>query len=88
MAFGAELSNNVLRNIRVSYGSVAPAPLRARHVETFLEGKTLDDAVIAGAVEEALKDVTPIDDVRASSWYRNHLVQVFTRRLLADVADR
>ena len=87
MAISAERHNNVLHNVRVAMGAVAPTPIRAWHMEEALEGRELDAATIEAAVERALEDAVPIDDVRASAWYRNHLVGVFARRLLNDVAE-
>jgi CO/xanthine dehydrogenase FAD-binding subunit len=66
-------------------GSVAPTPLRARHVEAALEGKPLDPATIAAAVAATAQDAKPIDDVRASAWYRGHLVRVFVEEVLNDL---
>jgi len=59
--------------------------LRARHVEAALEGKLLDAASIAAAVAGTAADAKPIDDVRASAWYRSHLVRVFLEEVLNDV---
>ncbi len=85
LALGARLSNGKLSEVRVAMGSVAPTPLRARHVEAVLEGKALDAASIAAAVASAAEDAKPIDDVRASAWYRGHLVRVFVEEVLNDV---
>jgi CO/xanthine dehydrogenase FAD-binding subunit len=59
--------------------------LRARHAEAALEGQLLDAATIAAAVAAAAEDAKPIDDVRASAWYRGHLVRVFVEEVLDDV---
>ncbi len=85
VAVGARISGGRLSGVRVAMGSVAPTPLRARHVEAALEGKPLDAATIAAAVEAAGQDAKPIDDVRASAWYRSHLVRVFVEEVLNDV---
>ncbi len=85
VALGARLQAGVLHDVRVAMGSVAPTPLRARHVERALEGRKLDAATIAAAVEAAGEDARPIDDVRASAWYRGHLVRVFVEEVLNDV---
>jgi CO/xanthine dehydrogenase FAD-binding subunit len=85
VALGARLAGGRLSDVRVAMGSVAPTPLRARHVEAALEGKPLDAATIAAAVAATAQDAKPIDDVRASAWYRGHLVKVFVEEVLNDV---
>jgi CO/xanthine dehydrogenase FAD-binding subunit len=85
VALGARVADGRLSNVRVAMGSVAPTPLRAVHVEAALEGKLLDAATIAAAVAAAADDAKPIDDVRASAWYRGHLVRVFLEEVLNDV---
>ena len=80
------ISDGVIQNARVAIGAVAPIPLRARETEAVLEGKELDEALIELAVETASREVKPIDDVRASSWYRKHLTGVYIRRALSHVA--
>ena len=85
VAFGARVTDGRLGEVRVALGSVAPTPLRARHVEAALEGQPLHAATIAAAVARAADDVRPIDDVRASAWYRGHLVRVFLQEVLDEV---
>ncbi|HUX27095.1 MAG TPA: xanthine dehydrogenase family protein subunit M, partial [Burkholderiales bacterium] len=85
VAIGARVANGRLSDVRVAMGSIAPTPLRARHVEAALEGKPLDTATIAAAVAGTADDAKPIDDVRASAWYRSHLVRVFVEEVLNDV---
>ena len=84
VAVGARVDGGRLSGVRVAMGSVAPTPLRARRVEAALEGKPLDTATIAAAVAAATEDAKPIDDVRASAWYRGHLVKVFVEEVLND----
>ena len=84
-ALGARIADGRLHDVRVAMGSVAPTPLRARHVEAALEGNPLDAAAIAAAVAATTEDVKPIDDVRASAWYRSHLARVFVEEVLNDV---
>ncbi len=81
------LKDDALHAARVAIGAGAPTPLRARQVEAALEGQCLDDALIAKAADLAVEEAVPIDDVRASAWYRTHLIRVFARRLLNDVAN-
>ena len=85
VAIGARVTGGRLVDVRVAMGSVAPTPLRARQVEAALEGKPLAAASIAEAVAAAAQDAKPIDDVRASAWYRGHLVRVFVEEVLNDL---
>ena len=75
---------NVLFHVRLAFGAVAPVPLRATATEAFIEGKTLDDDLIEQAVDILMTEINPIDDVRATAWYRRHLAAVYLRRLLSD----
>ena len=85
VGIGGEMNNGIFRNVRVAMGSVAPTPLRARNVEAALEGKPLNADSIRAAVAATELDAKPIDDVRASAWYRGHLVKVFTEEVLNHV---
>ncbi len=87
VGIGGRLENGSLSGVRVAMGAVAPTPLRARSVEATLEGKTLDAETIRAAAVDAGEQATPIDDVRASAWYRRHLVCVFTEEVLNDVLE-
>lgn len=82
---GGDLRGGVFRNVRVAMGAVAPMPLRARSVEAALEGRRLDADSIRAAVTAIAADARPIDDVRASAWYRAHLARVFTEEALNHV---
>lgn len=85
VALGARVADGRLNDVRVAMGSVGPTPLRACHVEAALEGKSLDATTITAAVAVTAEDAKPIDDVRASAWYRGHLVRVFVEEVLNDV---
>ena len=76
-----------LHDVRVALGAVAPTPLRARRTEALLEGAVLDATLAAQAAQCAAEEATPIDDVRATAWYRKELVHNMTRRMLDDVFD-
>ncbi|NUQ37336.1 MAG: xanthine dehydrogenase family protein subunit M, partial [Caldilineales bacterium] len=54
--------------------------------EALLEGAVLDADVIAVAAAAAANDdAQPIDDVRASAWYRRELLRNMVSRMLEDV---
>jgi CO/xanthine dehydrogenase FAD-binding subunit len=73
-----------LHQVRLALGAVAPTPMRARRAEALLEGKALDPALAEAAARSAADEAQPIDDVRASAWYRKELIHNVTRRMLGD----
>jgi CO/xanthine dehydrogenase FAD-binding subunit len=68
-------------NPRIAYGAMAPTAIRAKAAERALEGKTLDEPGVAGAVAAA-EGTSPATDAIASAWYRREVVGVHLRRLL------
>jgi len=86
VGIGGVQENGGLANARVVYGAVAPTPIRAIKTEAALEGTSLDPASIQAILDVADSEVNPISDVRASDWYRRHLVRVMTEEVLQNVA--
>lgn len=85
IAFAARRdSQGLLHDVRLALGAVAPTPLRARRAEALLEGKAIDPALAEAAARAAAQEAQPIDDVRASAWYRKELLHNMTRRMLSD----
>ena len=67
---------------RIAFGAMGPVPVRARSVESILEGESLDPAVISRAVSAVSRDLSPADDALASAWYRREVAGVHLGRLL------
>lgn len=67
---------------RVAFGSMGPVPLRAKGVESALEGATLDEPGISSALRVATDGLDPADDALASAWYRREVARVHLKRLL------
>jgi aerobic-type carbon monoxide dehydrogenase small subunit (CoxS/CutS family) len=61
---------------RLAFGSVGPTPMRAARAEALLRGQRYSAGLIAEAAELAAGEVSPIDDVRSSAWYRREIVRV------------
>ena len=87
VGIGGRLKDGVLTEVRVAFGAVAPVPLRGRETEAALEGRVVDKATIAVVTAKAAAEISPIDDVRASAWYRRELISTLTGRLLQDVVQ-
>ncbi len=84
---GKNAPTSVLKNVRIAFGAVAPTPLRATATESALEGHHLDAATIEAAAIAARDEVNPIDDVRATAWYRKEMIHNMTKRMLENVAQ-
>lgn len=87
IGLGGVLKDGVLSRVRVAFGAVAATPVRAFQTEAALEGRPLTAATIASAAAVARDEVTPIDDVRATAWYRKELIHNMTKRILDHVAQ-
>jgi CO/xanthine dehydrogenase FAD-binding subunit len=79
--------DGALTNVRVAFGAVAPTPVRAAQTEKALEGRRLDAAAIEDVATIARDEVKPIDDVRATAWYRKEMIHNMTKRMLTHVAQ-
>jgi CO/xanthine dehydrogenase FAD-binding subunit len=62
-----------LSGVRLVVGSVAPTVIRSEPTEQELEGRRPTPDVITAAVAALRADVSPIDDVRGSAWYRREV---------------
>jgi len=74
------------KNAHVGAIGVADRPLRLPAVEQVLNGKAVDEAVIAEADAAASASVDPADDIHASGAYRKALVGVMVERALRRAA--
>jgi carbon-monoxide dehydrogenase medium subunit len=73
-------------NAVVTLGAVAPTIIHASQCEAYLRGKILTEEVISQAALLAVKDATPITDIRSSDQYRRRLVAVLSKSGLTAIA--
>jgi len=73
---------------RVAFGAVAPKPFRSARIENALQGKPLDEALIAEVVAMVADEIRPIDDIRATAAYRTRICEVMLERGLPAARDR
>jgi CO/xanthine dehydrogenase FAD-binding subunit len=73
---------------RVAFGAVAPTPVRARRIESLMNGRALDDALVAEAGKLIAQETAPITDIRASREYRAHMLGVMFERGARAAASR
>ncbi len=80
LALSALPVDGKLTELRVAYGGMAAVPLRVASVETLLEGRAIDETLLAQA-QACLNDaLTPLSDVRASADYRAAVAGNLLRR--------
>ena len=83
VAAAVQMDGNVIKDIRVAFGAVAPTPMRAKKVEEFLKGKEATEANLEAAADIARGECKPISEKhRASEEYRRDMVGVFTKRAI------
>jgi len=80
-AASAEVEGELLKEVRIALGSVAPVVLRCQRTEAALRGRRLDGETLRAGLEELGREVTPIDDVRSTARYRTRVAQNLLREL-------
>jgi carbon-monoxide dehydrogenase medium subunit len=83
-----EGKTKVCKGVRIALGAVAPTPITVPEGEAVLMNKPVDEALIAQAARAAGMQCRPITDLRASLEYRCSMVEVLTRRALAEAYKR
>ncbi|MGZ8755977.1 MAG: FAD binding domain-containing protein [Acidimicrobiia bacterium] len=73
---------------RIAFGAVAAKPMRARRIETLLEGKALDSALVAEAMALVSEETSPITDIRATKEFRLRMAEVMLQRGLQAAVER
>lgn len=81
-------SGNICEDVRIALGAIANTPIYAKKAEKLLIGKKIDTEHIESAAEAAAEESKPIDDIRATAWYRKRMVAILVRRALEDSARR
>jgi CO/xanthine dehydrogenase FAD-binding subunit len=78
-----DAAHHIIEEARIALCAVAPTPVHAKAAEDFLRGKEVRLDVVQEASQLAVQAARPIDDVRGSIAYRQHLVNVLTQRTLS-----
>jgi xanthine dehydrogenase small subunit len=79
-AFGFTLDGDVVREARIAFGGMAATPKRAMLTESFINGKTWNEATLTQAMALLAQDYAPLSDMRASDRYRMKAAQNLLRR--------
>ena len=78
----------VVTQVRIAIGAVAPVPKRVPRAEKSLEGKRLTQALVKQAAQISMDEAISITDTRATALYRKKMVDVLARRALSNSMDQ
>jgi CO/xanthine dehydrogenase FAD-binding subunit len=78
-----QMSGGICREARIAVGAIAPTPLRCLEAEALLMGKRIDRELIALCAKAAIAAGSPVDDRRATAWYRREAGTALVARALA-----
>ena len=82
VAFRAIKKEGVLVGVKIALGSVGPVIISAHNCEKLIEGKKIDEEMLAQIPSAVQADCKPIDDLRSTKEYRSHVVGVFLAEIL------
>jgi aerobic carbon-monoxide dehydrogenase medium subunit len=77
-----------ISSARIALGAAAPVPLLAARAMKVLEGESVSDELFALAGALCAEEALPVSDIRGSAGFRRELVNVLTRRALAEAVAR
>ena len=82
------LDGDTIAQARVALGAAAATPLRARAVETALQGQPLTPQVLRDAAALVTEEIDPLADFRGSAEYKRDMAVVFTQRAIEQAVTR
>jgi len=88
IAVALRMNGNVVEDVKVALGSVAPTPMRAYKTEEFLKGKELTEDVMWEAAKIVRTEVKPITDIRSTAEYRREVSGVILVDALKKAMER
>jgi xanthine dehydrogenase small subunit len=74
-AIKTSVQREIIRDIGLAMGGVAPVPLYMRNTCDYLINKEISHATVSEAIEVAQNEISPISDIRGSAEYKRLLVR-------------
>lgn len=87
VAVRMNLEGQKCKEARIALGAVASTPLRCEKAEAMVQEKEIDRNLITDCAAQAMAAGSPIDDQRATSWYRKQAGTALVARALSQAAD-
>ena len=83
----ASRRRNVIDDVRIALGSVAPVPLRLTEVEQIVKGKPVEPELVQLARKMTTAAIQPIDDIRSTARYRSAVAGNLVAEFLEQLRD-
>jgi CO/xanthine dehydrogenase FAD-binding subunit len=72
--------------VRLVLGGMAANPFVSQKAKEILEGRSLEPELIERVASEVIAETDPVDDVRATAWYRQRAAKALVARVLTQMA--
>jgi CO/xanthine dehydrogenase FAD-binding subunit len=82
IAWAVKEAEGVFHDVKLAVGSCTPMPFRPENVETFLRGREISDAVIAGAIDLIVEEIFRVSGTRPSFVYKIPVLRGLLERIL------
>ncbi len=82
------MDGDILSDVKIALGAVAPTPVRATRAEDVLRGNKINDDLLQKAAQTAFNQCSPIDDVRSSAEYRCKMIEVLVPRAIKQAVEQ
>lgn len=86
VAVRLEMRGKKCNEARIALGSMAPTPLRCQKAEAMLRDKELNRELIKACAAQAINEANPIDDQRATAWYRKQAGAALVAQALSRIS--
>jgi carbon-monoxide dehydrogenase medium subunit len=86
VAVHLHMAGKTCNGARIALGAMAPTPVRCLKAEEMLKDKALDETLITECAAKAVGECNPIDDQRATAWYRRKAGAALVARALTQAA--
>lgn len=82
--FSWRVDSGHFRDVRIAFGGMSATPMLADFTNAAMEGKPVNAATVREALAALDDDFSPIDDLRATAWYRMTVSQNMLEQALSD----
>ncbi|MBF0495267.1 MAG: FAD binding domain-containing protein [Deltaproteobacteria bacterium] len=83
-----EPDRQTIRQARLAYGVAGPTPMRAFAAEALLEGRKPTPEILDEMAQAVCQGTSCRNSLRASAWYREEMITVFTKRMIRLAMER